>query len=64
MIRFKYYWWYQWNIGDVSILMGLVKVGSNVQKNDVLVDKLVSRFNANRKKEGLKELCGDELSSR
>ncbi len=42
---------------------GIVKVGSNVQENDVLVGKLVSRFDANRKKEELKELCGDELSS-
>ena len=38
------------------------KVGSNVQENDVLVDKLVPRFDAERKKEELKELCGDELS--
>ncbi len=41
----------------------IVKVGSNVQENDVLMSKLVSRFDANRKKEELKELCGDELSS-
>ncbi len=39
------------------------KVGSNVQEIDVLVDKLVPRFDAERKKEELKELCGDELSS-
>ncbi len=42
---------------------GIVKVGNNVQENDVLVGKLVSRFDANRKKEELKELCGNELSS-
>ncbi len=38
-------------------------MGSNVQENNVLVGKLVPRFDANRKKEELKELCGDELSS-
>ncbi len=42
---------------------GMDKVDSNIQENDVLVDKLVSRFDANRKKEELKELCRDELSS-
>ncbi len=42
---------------------GIIKMGSNVQENNVLVGKLVPRFDANRKKEELKELCGDELSS-
>ena len=41
----------------------IVKVGSNLQENDVLVGKLVSRFDVNQKKEELKELCGNELSS-
>ncbi|PIM95454.1 DNA-directed RNA polymerase subunit beta [Candidatus Hodgkinia cicadicola] len=42
---------------------GIVKVGSNVQENDVLVGKLVPRFDAKRKKEEFKEICGYELSS-
>ncbi len=62
--------WLSPNITEISMkysgcldFNGIVKVGSNLQENDVLVGKLVSRFDANRKKEELKELCGDELSS-
>ncbi|PIM96012.1 hypothetical protein [Candidatus Hodgkinia cicadicola] len=42
---------------------GIVKVGSNVRKDDVLVGKLAPRPDAERKKKEFKEICGDELSS-
>ncbi|PIM94820.1 DNA-directed RNA polymerase subunit beta [Candidatus Hodgkinia cicadicola] len=42
---------------------GIVKVGSNVRKDDVLVGKLTPRSDAKRKKEESKKIHGDELSS-
>ncbi|PIM96729.1 DNA-directed RNA polymerase subunit beta [Candidatus Hodgkinia cicadicola] len=42
---------------------GIVKVGSNVQRGDVLVGKLAPRSDARRRMEELKEIYGDKLSS-
>ncbi|PIM95245.1 DNA-directed RNA polymerase subunit beta [Candidatus Hodgkinia cicadicola] len=42
---------------------GIVKVGSNVQENDVLVGKLTPRSDTELKKADFKEIYGDKLSS-
>ncbi|PIM95885.1 hypothetical protein [Candidatus Hodgkinia cicadicola] len=62
--------WLSPNITDVPMKHrrcldsnGIVKVGSNVHEGDVLVGKLVPRSDAKQKKEEIKEICGDELSS-
>ncbi|PIM96150.1 DNA-directed RNA polymerase subunit beta [Candidatus Hodgkinia cicadicola] len=62
--------WLSPNITDIPIKYrrcldsnGIVKVGSNVHEDDVLVGKLAPRSDAKQKKEEIKEICGDELSS-
>ncbi|PIM96902.1 DNA-directed RNA polymerase subunit beta [Candidatus Hodgkinia cicadicola] len=42
---------------------GIVKVGSNVHEDDVLVGKLILRSGAERKKKEFKEISGVELTS-
>ncbi|PIM96883.1 DNA-directed RNA polymerase subunit beta [Candidatus Hodgkinia cicadicola] len=62
--------WLSSNITDIPMKYrrcldpnGVVKVGSNVHEDDVLVGKLVPRSDAEQKKKEFKEISGNELTS-